>query len=132
MDVVTAFLNPLLQEEVYMELPEGYTLPCTSGGKLICRLQKCLYRLKQALRAWYSDIDAYLSSIGFTCSEEDYNLYISKHVLLLLFVDDMLLFSPKMDAIQTFKDLLHSKYKMTDIGPVQQFLRIQVVQDWQV
>jgi Reverse transcriptase (RNA-dependent DNA polymerase) len=53
MDVVTAFLNPLLQEEVYMELPEGYilpngSLPCTSGGKLICRLQKCLYGLKQA------------------------------------------------------------------------------------
>jgi Reverse transcriptase (RNA-dependent DNA polymerase) len=53
MDVVTAFLNPLLQDEVYMELPEGYippdgSLPRTSGGKVICRLRKCLYGLKQA------------------------------------------------------------------------------------
>jgi len=54
MDIVTAFLNPLLQEEVYMELPEGYTIPnghtfpCVSGGRLICRLRKCLYGLKQA------------------------------------------------------------------------------------
>src|SRR5450432_878347 len=105
MDVITAFLNPALQEEVYMELPEGYTIPeghtipCSSGGKTICRLRKCLYGLKQAPRAWYSDIDAYLSSIGFTRSEEDYNLYISKQVLLLLFVDDILLFSPKKESI---------------------------------
>jgi Reverse transcriptase (RNA-dependent DNA polymerase) len=115
---------------VYMELPKGYTSPCTSGGKVICRLRKCLYGLKQAPRAWYEDIDAYLTaSLGFTRSKEDYNLYISKHVLLLLFVDDILLFSPKMDAIQAIKDLLHSKYKMTDIGPVQQFLGIQVGRD---
>jgi hypothetical protein len=105
MDVITAFLNPLLQEEVYMELPEGYVLPkdCpiprTSGGRIVCRLRKCLYALKQASRAWYTDIDAHLSSLGFTRSKEDYNLYISKHVLLLLFVDDMLLFAPKLDTI---------------------------------
>jgi hypothetical protein len=57
MDVVTAFLNLLLQEEVYIELPKGYTLanrctfPCTSKGKLVCQLWKCLYKLKQALQA---------------------------------------------------------------------------------
>lgn len=135
MDVVTAFLNPELQDEVYMELPEGYslpdghTLPRTSGGKLICRLRKCLYGLKQAPRAWYSDIDAYLSSIGFTRSEEDYNLYISKQVLLLLFVDDILLFSPKTEAIRSVKVLLQTKYQISDLGPVQQFLGIQVVRD---
>ena len=116
MDVVTAFLNLMLQDEVYMELPDGYTLsegntiPHTSRGRTICRLRKCLYGLKQAPRAWYTNIDAYLSSLGFTRSEEDYNLYISKHVILLLFVDDILLFGPKMEAIRRVKDLLHSKY----------------------
>jgi hypothetical protein len=90
MDVITAFLNLLLQEEVYIKLPKGYALPkdcsipCTSRGRIVCRLWKCLYGLKQAPRAWYTNIDAYLSSLGFTCSKEDYNLYISKHVLLLL------------------------------------------------
>ena len=135
MDVVTAFLNPLLQEEVFMELLEGYSLPDshifprTSGGKLICRLRKCLFGLKQAPRAWYTDIDTYLSSIRFTRSEEDYNLYISKHTILLLFVDDILLFSPKREAIRTVKDLLRTKYQMSDLGAVQQFLGIQVVRD---
>src|SRR5450755_4624752 len=107
MDVVTAFLNPVLQEEVYMELPEGYTIPeshtipCSSRGKVICRLRKCLYGLKQAPRAWYTDIDAYLiGTLGFIRSEEDYNLYIGKHMILLLFVDDILLFALKMDVIR--------------------------------
>ena len=77
-----------------------------------------MYSLKQAPRAWYTDIDAHLSSLGFTRSEEDYNLYISKHVLLLLFVDDMLLFAPKLDTIYVVKELLYSKYQMLDLGPV--------------
>jgi Reverse transcriptase (RNA-dependent DNA polymerase) len=53
-DVVTAFLNLALQEEVYMELPKGYTIPkshtipCTSRGKVAYQLRKCLYSLKQA------------------------------------------------------------------------------------
>ena len=118
MDVVTAFLNPLLHEEVYIELPKGYTVPRTSGGRVICRLRKCLYSLKQAPQAWYTNIDAHLCSLGFIRLEEDYNLYINKHVILLLFVDDILLFSLSMDAIRSIKGLLNSKYKMTDIGPI--------------
>jgi hypothetical protein len=75
MDVITAFLNPVLQEEVYMELPKGAS---ASGGKLYCRLKKSLYGLKQAPRAWYEDIDAFLTgTLGLTRSKEDPNLYIS-------------------------------------------------------
>jgi hypothetical protein len=50
MDVITAFLNPVLQEEVYIELPKGIQLTgaSASGGKLYCCLKKCLYRLKQS------------------------------------------------------------------------------------
>ena len=44
MDVITAFLNPVLQEEVYMELPKGVGASA-SGGKLYCRLKKSLYGL---------------------------------------------------------------------------------------
>ena len=131
MDAVTAFLNPILQEEVYMEQPEGYTVLSASGGKLVCRLRKCLYGLKQAPRAWYKDIDAFLTSLGLTRSKEDSNLYISvqANVILLLFVDDILIFSPNQEAIQAIKNRLSSKYSMSDLGPVQQFLAIQVVRD---
>jgi hypothetical protein len=134
MDVVTAFLNPILQEEVYMEQPEGYTVLSASGGKLVCRLRKSLYGLKQAPRVWYNDIDTYFTgTLGLTRSQEDQNVYLSvqANIIVLLFVDDILLFSPSLDAIQTMKNHLSGKYKMSDLGPVQQFLGIQVIRDRQ-
>jgi hypothetical protein len=68
-----------------------------------------------------------------TCSQEDYNLYISTkaNIILLLWVDNILLFSPSKEAIQGMKNRLYTKYKMSDLGPVQQFLGIQVIQDQQ-
>jgi hypothetical protein len=104
MDVITAFLNPVLQEEVYIELLEGFQSidASASKGKLYCCLKKSLYGLKQALRAWYKDIDAFLTgTLGLTCSKEDPNLYISQeaNIILLLWVDDILLFSPNKEAV---------------------------------
>jgi hypothetical protein len=63
MDVKTAFLNGDLEEEIYMQQPEGFI----EKGKenLVCRLRKSLYGLKQAGRAWYEKIHAALINLGF-------------------------------------------------------------------
>ena len=58
MDVKTAFLNGILEEEVYIEQPQGFKVYGRESH--ICRLLKALYGLKQAPRAWYSRIDSYL------------------------------------------------------------------------
>ena len=58
MDVKTAFLNGVIEEEAYIEQVEGFE---THGEKThVCRLKKAFYGLKQAPRAWYSRIDGYL------------------------------------------------------------------------
>ena len=132
MDVITAFLNPTLYEEVFMELPEGFSNTSASGGKQYCRLNKSLYGLKQAPRAWYKDIDAFLTgSLGLTRSKEDSNLYYKANIILLLWVDDILLFSPDKRAIHSMKAKLSAKYRMLDLRPVHQFLGIQIERDRQ-
>jgi hypothetical protein len=103
-----------------MELLEGCQSANTSRRQY-CRLRKSLYGLKQAPRAWYTDIDAYLTGIlGLTRSKEDPNLYISQeaNIILLLWVDDILLFSPDKKAIQSLKLKLAAKYQMQDLRPV--------------
>jgi len=66
MDVVTAFVNPPVTEELYMEAPEGveWLSPTCSEPfalqKQVCKLRKALYGLKQAPRLWYQDIDMFL------------------------------------------------------------------------
>ena len=74
MDVKIAFLNGEIEEEVYIEQPEGFELH--EKGSHVCKLKKALYGLKQALRTWYARIDNYLWGIGFFKSIVDPNLYI--------------------------------------------------------
>jgi hypothetical protein len=58
MDVKSYFLNGELEEEVYIEQPEGFQL--SENANYVCKLNKALYGLKQAPRAWYSRLDKYL------------------------------------------------------------------------
>ena len=73
MDVKTAFLNGKIEEEVYIEQPEGFET--FDRDSHVCRLKRALYGLKQAPRAWYTCIDKYFIGLGFTKSEADANLY---------------------------------------------------------
>ena len=57
-DVKSAFLNGYLEEEVYIEQPDGFQL--SNNGDYICKLKKVLYGLKQSPRAWYEMLDSYL------------------------------------------------------------------------
>jgi tryptophan 2,3-dioxygenase len=64
MDVKSAFLNGILQEEVYVEQPKGFQDP--HHPHHVYKLKKALYGLKQALRAWYERFTTYLLTKGFT------------------------------------------------------------------
>ena len=74
MDVKTAFLNGIIEEEVYIEQLEGFEI--LSSELHVRRLKRALYGLKQApCGAWYTRIDNYFTRFGFTKSEADASLY---------------------------------------------------------
>ena len=93
LDVKSAFLNGVLEEDTYVEQLEGFQV---SGCEdKVYKLRKALYGLKQAPRAWYSRIDAYLLQQGFKRSESEATLYVLKvqeevQLIVSLYVDDLL------------------------------------------
>jgi hypothetical protein len=93
MDVKTTFLNGVIEEEVYIEKPQGFEVEDRRSH--VYRLKKDLYGLNQAPRAWYGCIDSFLTSLGFTKSKSDSNLFFkimdNEPVILLLYVDDLFL-----------------------------------------
>jgi hypothetical protein len=93
MDVKTAFLNGVIEEEVYIEQPQRFEVEDKKSH--VCKLKKDLYGLKQAPRAWYGHIDSFLTSLGFTKSKSDSNLYFKvmndEPIIILLYVDDLFL-----------------------------------------
>ena len=62
MDVKTAFLNGIIEEEVYMKQLEGFVIHEKESH--VCRLKKALYGLTQAPWVWYSRIDSYLTELA--------------------------------------------------------------------
>jgi hypothetical protein len=92
MDVNLNFLNDELEEEVYIEQPEGFQL--SENTYYVCKLKKALYGLKQSPRAWYSRLDKYLQLAVFRKGSADNNLYIKVcqgNILLIeVYVDDII------------------------------------------
>ncbi|CAI5978185.1 unnamed protein product [Closterium sp. NIES-65] len=99
MDISTAFLNGISEEDVYMTQPPGYE----DGTGRVCKLKKSIYGLKQAPRCWYQKLAAVLEEMGFRTSSCDESLFLKgegeKLVLILVYVDDILLFSSSMKEI---------------------------------
>ena len=128
MDVKTAFLNGDLDEEVYMEQPEGFVLP--GNEHKVCKLVKSLYGLKQAPKQWHEKFDQAILSDGFKHNNADKCLYskcCDDHVIIVcLYVDDMLIVSNDMKGITETKRFLSSIFKMKDLGEVDTILGIKV------
>ena len=126
MDVNSAFLHGELQEEIYMQQPEGFQ----EDPSLVCRLKKSLYGLKQAPRAWYAKMDAFLLSIGFIRCKLDTNVYLQKNdvdlQVIFLYFDDLIITISCTNSIGQIKNSLHSEFAMTDIGLLRQFLGLEI------
>jgi len=92
MDVITAYLLGILDEEIYMVQPEGFV---RTGMKrnLVCQVLRSLYGLKQAAPVWNQKIDGFLIKIGFVRSDADPSLYIEtkRNICITIWVNDLLI-----------------------------------------
>jgi hypothetical protein len=129
MDVKTTFLNGVIEEEVYIEQPQGFEVEDKKTH--VYRLKKDLYGLKQAPRAWYGIIDSFLTSLGFTKSKADSNLYFKvmndEPVMFLLYVDDLFL-TGEEKLITDCKKKLVAEFEIKYLGLMHYFLGLEV---WQ-
>lgn len=129
MDVETAFLNGHLEEEIYLQQPEGYAKP--GQEHLVCKLQKSLYGLKQSPRCWNAEFRNYMISIGFTQTVGDPCVYVrrgDKLAIVAVYVDDLIVLTESPEEMSNVKGTLMRKFKMKDMGKLHFILGVTVVQ----
>ncbi len=131
LDVKTAFLHGELDEDIYMDQPEGFVIP----GKedFVCKLKKSLYGLKQSPRQWYKRFDSFMLSNGFKRSNYDSCVYLKtvngSAIYLLLYVDDMLIAAKDKSEIAKLKSQLSNEFEMKDLGAAKKILGMEIIRD---
>ncbi|KAF8064476.1 Retrovirus-related Pol polyprotein from transposon TNT 1-94 [Scenedesmus sp. PABB004] len=127
LDIKTAFLNGHLEEEVWMQQPPGFG---EHGSALACRLRRSLYGLKQAPRVWNQRLHAELVAMGFAQTAADpcvYYLYKEgSFIILLVYVDDILVVTPRADLAAHFTARLLNAFEGRDLGPASCFLGMTI------
>ena len=134
LDVPVAFTNADLEEDVYMEIPEGYR-----EGKedMVCKLKKSLYGLKQSPRNWYLMIRKFfMEELGLKATVSDPCLFYKRSrtgrlIMLFLFVDDMQVSFHREDRAEwnACKQLLVSRFNTKDMGESQWILGMRIERD---
>ena len=130
MDVKSAFLYGKIEEEVYVCQPPGFEDP--KHPDKVYRLDKALYGLHQAPRAWYDTLSTYLLNHDFIRGTIDKTLFIKKEkkaiLLVQIYVDDIIFGSTQDKMCKDFEELMHQRFKMSSMGELTFFLGLQVKQ----
>ena len=131
LDIKTAFLNGVLEEEIYMQQPEGFVLPGREAE--VCRLLKCLYGLKQASRCWHTTFDEFIRTFGFTRSTSDPCVYFrtgpnGEFTIMIIYVDDGLVCSNTPSVLTAILDYLRTHFQVRSF-PASRFVGLDITRD---
>ncbi|GJY27482.1 putative ribonuclease H-like domain-containing protein [Tanacetum coccineum] len=128
MDVKSAFLYGKIKEEVYVCQPPGFEDP--DFPDRVYKVEKALYGLHQAPRAWYETLSTYLLDNGFQRGKIDKTLFIRRDkgdiLLVQVYVDDIIFGSTKKSLCTEFEKMMHKKFQMSSMGELTFFLGLQV------
>ncbi|GKD17335.1 putative ribonuclease H-like domain-containing protein, partial [Tanacetum coccineum] len=118
MDVKSDFLYGKIEEEVYVCQPPGFEDP--DFPDRVYKVEKALYGLHQAPRAWYETLSTYLLDNGFQRGKIDKTLFIRRDkgdiLLVQVYVDDIIFGSTKKSLCTEFEKMMHKKFQMSSMG----------------
>lgn len=129
LDVKTAFLNGELEDEIYMEIPEGcdnYDLK----KEYVCELKRALYGLRVSSKRWYIRLTTVLTNMGMKVVENEpclfYMIQDGIIVILSFYVDDILMASNNEEKINEMIKTLQNEFEINDLGEPSEFLGIRI------
>jgi len=128
-DVKTAFLNGVLDEDIYTQHLDGYVDQVHVD--YVCELKRSLYGVKQAPRLWSQTIHICMLQSGFTKCELD--RYVKRDgvdmVFVVLYVDDLIIASSSEGMLVSTKRALSERFEMTDLGELKYCLGMEIERD---
>jgi histone deacetylase 1/2 len=128
LDVSNAFLHGHLKEHVFCQQPTGFV--DAERPNAVCLLDKSLYGLRQAPRAWFTRFANFAVKLGFHATRSDSSLFVLRHgddiAYLLLYVDDIVLTGSSPALLQHVVDHLRAEFAVKDMGELRFFLGIDV------
>jgi hypothetical protein len=126
LDAVNAFTNSLIDEDIYVQFPDGY-----SRRGWILKLIRALYGLRRSPLLWQKDLSNTFKQLGLELCPEDPCVFNNTWLTAFFFVDDIVFLyrSRHQQAADRLIAQLRAKYKMSDLGSLQWFLGIRVIRD---
>jgi hypothetical protein len=95
-------------------------------------LRKALYRLKQALRAWYGGLRGFLFERGSEMGKVDQTLLLLKQgrdiLIVQVYVDDIVFGGSSNSLVSRFAEDMSREFEMSMMGELQFFLGLQIKQ----
>ena len=128
-DVHNTYLYGKLDEEIYMEQPEGFHVKGQENK--VYWLHRALYGLKQAGLVWWCELDKSMSQLGFKRIQSDASIFIcrtkSTYIIAVVYVDDALFCGPDLTLITKVKKQFTDKWECRDLGEPMEFLRMCIL-----
>jgi hypothetical protein len=130
MDVKSAFLNGVIQEEFYVMQPPGFESP--KYPDRVYKFSKALYGLKQAPQTWYARLKTFLLEHGYVMGSVNKTIFTLNHgtdfLLVQIYVDDIIFGGSSHTLVSRFQKMMESEFQMSMMGELTFFLGIQVKQ----
>jgi hypothetical protein len=133
LNVHNAYLYGELDEELYMEQPEGFTAPGTSKESHVLRLLRALYGLKQARLAWWQALKQSMEEMGLVSLTSDAGIFIYRQngflIVAVIYVDDAIFCGPNKALVIAIKEAFMRRWETRDLGEVTEFLCMRITRE---